>query len=95
MNPTTLKQRKQEFQKHCEQQKLHWKEGIKGLPDDDGVVLAALATSLKFSLHGAFDPSRSLTELENERKVSEEEAKQLEDFRRRLGSSPSKQSDKE
>ena len=85
MNSTALLKRRQELQLHCEQQKINWKESVKNLPnDDDGVILAALATALKFSLRGAFDPSKSLADLESERKIAENEAKQLDDLRRRL-----------
>jgi hypothetical protein len=86
MNQAALRKRRQELQDLCEQQKLNWRERIKGLPEnDDGVVSAALATLLKFNLRGSLDVSKPLAELERERKTLDEQAKQLEDLRRRLG----------
>jgi hypothetical protein len=85
MNQATLHKRRQELQGVCEQRKLNWKERIKGLPEnDDRVIVAALATCLNFSLRGAFNPSKSLAELEREKKASEDQTKRLEDLRRRL-----------
>ena len=85
MNSETFAKRRQQLEHQCEQEKLNWKERIKGLPtDDDGVIVAALSTLLKFRLRGAFDPSKSLSELDRERKASEEEARKLDDLRRRL-----------
>jgi hypothetical protein len=85
MSQATLSKRRQELQQFCEQRKLDWKERIKGLPEsDDGVILAALATTLKFNLQGAFRPSKPLAELERESKASEDQAKQLDELRRRL-----------
>jgi hypothetical protein len=85
MNSETLAKRRHQLEHQCELEKLNWKERIKGLPtDDDGVIVAALSTLLKFRLRAAFEPSKSLTELDRERKTSEAEAKKLDDFRRRL-----------
>jgi hypothetical protein len=85
MNSETLQKRRQQLEHQCEQEKVNWKERIKGLPaDDDGVIAAALATLLKFRLRAVFDPSKSLRELDRERKASEEEARKLDDLRRRL-----------
>jgi hypothetical protein len=85
MNHPMLRKRTQELMDHCDRQNLNWKERLKGLPgNDDRLTLAALATSLGFSLRGAFDPSKSLAELESEKKISQEESKQLDDLRRRL-----------
>jgi hypothetical protein len=85
MSKAMLRKRKQEMQDLCEQQKMNWKERIKGLPqNDDGVILAALATLLNFNLRGAFDPSKPLAQLELEKKASEDRARQLGELRRRL-----------
>jgi hypothetical protein len=85
MNQATLQKRRQELQNLCEKQKLNWKERIKGLPEnDDGVIVAALATCLHLSLRGVFNPSKPLAELEREGKAAEDQAKPLENLRRRL-----------
>jgi hypothetical protein len=85
MNSETLAKRRKQLEHQCEQEKLNWKERIKDLPtDDDRVIVAALSTLLKFRLRAAFDPSKSLSELDRERKASEGEARKLDDLRRRL-----------
>jgi hypothetical protein len=84
MDQATLRKRRKELEQLCEQQKLNWRERIKGLAEnDDGVILAALATCLNFSLRGAFNPGKPLADLERESKVSREQVKQLDDLRRR------------
>jgi len=58
MNQVTLRQRIQELQNLCEQQKINWGERIKRLPqDDDRLIVAGLATLLNLSLPGALNPS--------------------------------------
>jgi hypothetical protein len=69
MNQSTLRKRRQELQDLCEKQKLNWKERVKGLPEnDDGIIVAALATTLNFNLRKAFNPSTPIPELEREKK---------------------------
>jgi hypothetical protein len=74
MAPAEIQQRIEQFQKRCEQRKINWREHVKRVPDDPRPILAGLATLLNISIHGAFDPSRSLDDLENESKSVDEEA---------------------
>jgi hypothetical protein len=75
MAPETLQQRREEFQKICEQRKINWKEHVKAFPNDDhGLILLGLATLLKVSLQGAFS-ARSFEDLESESRAFDEESK--------------------
>lgn len=78
MNEEVIYKRRQELQLQCEREQLDWQERIKGLPEDDhGLILAVLATSLRFSLRGAFDPSKSIADLDRERQIVDAESKRF------------------
>jgi hypothetical protein len=77
MDAQVLSNRRKELEARADQEKLEWKYRIEGLKDDRLVVLA-LATALGFNLRGALDPSKSLAELDRQRKEIQATSKHLE-----------------
>src|SRR5262249_5370846 len=85
MTSTTVQDRRRELQRLCEQRQINFKDRIKGLPnEDDGLILAVLAATLKFNIRSAFDPSKSIADLDKESIRSLDETRQLEEIHRVL-----------
>ena len=70
MNAAALSKRRKELEDRADQEKLDWKDRIKGLTDEP-VVVMALATVLGFNLRGVLDPSKSLADLDRQKKEIE------------------------
>jgi hypothetical protein len=77
MDAQALSSRRKELEVWADQEKLDWTDRIEGLKDDHLVVMA-LATALGFNLRGALDPSKSIAELDRQRKEIEAASKHLE-----------------
>jgi hypothetical protein len=70
MDTEALSKRRKELEARADQENLDWKDRIKGLKDDHVVVLA-LATLLGFNLRDALNPSKSIADLDRQRKEVE------------------------
>ena len=70
MDSEALSNRRKELEARADQEKLDWKDRIKTLKDERLVVLG-LATLLGFNLRSALDPSKSIADLDRQRKEIE------------------------
>jgi hypothetical protein len=70
MDSEALSKRRKELEARADQEKLDWKDRIKGLKDDRVVVLA-LGTLLGFNLRDTLNPSKSIADLDRQRKEVE------------------------
>ena len=73
-NQEALARRRAELSARADERDIDWQLQVKGLPtDDDGLMVAALATLLGVGVREAFDPDLSVEELERHAEGSQAE----------------------